>query len=173
MQVEEVLCLVCGQRRGSCQWLPSWSSSTPLLENGQTPSTLRAYMAAISSRHTPIGNANVGSQWLISSFLRGANRLRPPVTPRIPAWDLSLVRDALSSPPFEPLAQAELRWLSMKTAFHMATSAKRLGELHALSPALPAMGSGWVRSDSLAKSCIPAKGAATWTPLPADLSGSV
>ena len=42
--------------------------------------------------------------------------------------------DALCLPPFEPLAQAELKWVSIKTAFLLAiASAKRVGELHALS----------------------------------------
>jgi len=70
----------------------------------------------------------------VSLFLRGALRLRPPTATRAPTWDLPLVLEALSSPPFEPLGQGGLKWLSMKTAFLLAiTSAKRVGELHALS----------------------------------------
>ncbi len=50
------------------------------------------------------------------------------------AWNLHLVLDALCLPPFKPLAQAELKWVSAKTAFLLAiTSAKHVGELHALS----------------------------------------
>ena len=42
--------------------------------------------------------------------------------------------DALCLPPFEPLAQVELKWVSTKTAFLLAiASAKHIGELHALS----------------------------------------
>lgn len=105
-----------------------------LLDDGRAPSTLRVYVAAISGRHDLIDNATVGCQRLVSLFLRGALRLRPPVSPRVPAWDLSLVLKALASSPFEPLAQADLKWLSLKTAFLLAiTSAKRVGELHALS----------------------------------------
>lgn len=65
-----------------------------LLEDGQTPSTLRVHMAAISSHRW-------GHRWgptVDILFPQGANRLRPPVTPRIPAWDLFLVLDALTSP---------------------------------------------------------------------------
>ena len=105
-----------------------------LLDDGRAPSTLKVYVAAISSQHGLINNATVGCQRLVSLFLRGASRLRPSVSPRVPAWDLSLVLKALSSAPFEPLAQADLKWLSLKTAFLLAiTSAKRVGELHALS----------------------------------------
>ena len=105
-----------------------------LLDGGRSPSTLRVYVAAISCQHTHFEGVTLGSHKLVSLFLKGAARLRPPRTPRAPAWDLPLVLDALSLPPFEPLAQAGLRWLSIKTAFLLAiTTAKRVGELHALS----------------------------------------
>lgn len=85
-----------------------------------------------------MGNVTVGIQQLICSFLRGANRLRPPVSPRIPTGYLSLVLDAFSC--FEPLAQAVLKCLSMMTAFLIAvTSVKRVGELHALSISEPCL----------------------------------
>ena len=80
-----------------------------------------------------IGNTTVGSQQLLSFFLMGVNRLQPIVNPRVLAWDLSQVLDVLSSPTFEPLAQAELKWLSIRTAFLMAVKlAKQVGEIHAL-----------------------------------------
>ena len=50
------------------------------------------------------------------------------------AWCSDRAEDPLSLPPFEPLAQAELKWVSTKTSFLLAiTSAKRFGELQALS----------------------------------------
>ena len=70
----------------------------------------------------------------MSLFLRGALRQRPPSTPRAPAWDLPLVLDALSSPPFEPLAQVGLWWLPTKAAFLLAmASGRQVGELHVIS----------------------------------------
>ena len=105
-----------------------------LLDSGRSHSTLRVYVAAISSLHDRVDSATVGCHRLVSLFLRGALRLRPPTAMRSPAWDLPLVLEALSSPPFEPLGQGGLKWLSMKAAFLLAiTSAKRVGELHALS----------------------------------------
>ena len=104
-----------------------------LLDDGRCPATVRVYVAAISSQHARVDNNTVGSHRLVSLFLRRALRLRPPNVPRAPTWDLPLVLDALCSPPFEPLSQAELRWLSVKTAFLLAiTSAKRVSELQAL-----------------------------------------
>ncbi|KAK0149825.1 hypothetical protein N1851_009418 [Merluccius polli] len=88
----------------------------------------------ISSRHARVDGNTVGCHRLVSLFLKGALRLRPPQAQRAPVWDLPLVLDALCLPPFEPLAQAELKWVSAKTAFLLAiTSARRVGELHALS----------------------------------------
>ena len=104
------------------------------LESGRSHSTLKVYVAAISSLHDGVDGAMVGRHRLVSLFLRGALRLCPPTAMRAPAWDLPLVLEALSSPPFEPLGQVRLKWLSMKAAFlHAITSAKRVGELHALS----------------------------------------
>lgn len=105
-----------------------------LLDEGRSPSTLKVYVAAISCQHIRIDNGTVGSHSLVSLFLKGAQRLHPPRASRAPAWDLPLVLDALRRPPFEPLAQAELKWVSWKTAFLLAiSSAKRVSELHALS----------------------------------------
>ncbi|KAK0139592.1 hypothetical protein N1851_023527 [Merluccius polli] len=107
-----------------------------LLDSGRSHSTLRVYVAAISSRHEGVDGATVGCRRLVSLFLRGALRLRPPRTLRAPAWDLPLVLEAMSLPPFEPLTQVGLKWLSMKVAFLLAiTSAKRVGELQAPSVA--------------------------------------
>ena len=99
-----------------------------LLDSGRSHSNLRVYVAAISSQHERVDGATVGCHRLVSLFLRGALRLRPPRTLRAPAWDLPLVLKAMSSPLFEPLTQVGLKWLSMKVAFLLAiTSAKRVG----------------------------------------------
>lgn len=72
---------------------------------------------------------------LITRFLKGAGRhigrrLQPP----LPPWDLELVLRAMEKAPFEALETADLKWLSFKTALLLAlASAKRVGELHALS----------------------------------------
>ena len=67
-------------------------------------------------------------------FLKGAQRLRPRRLPSVPAWQLNVVLQALTRSPFEPLADVDIKWLSLKVAFLLAvTSAKRIGGLHALS----------------------------------------
>ncbi|XP_077367689.1 uncharacterized protein LOC144011105 [Festucalex cinctus] len=105
-----------------------------LLDKGRSQSTLKVYVAAISARHVGADGGSVGRHELVSLFLRGALRLCPRPAPRVPAWDLQLVLDGLCRPPFEPLAGADLLWVSRKTALLLAVaSAKRVSDLHALS----------------------------------------
>lgn len=73
-------------------------------------------------------------RWAVVAWSPSFRRLRPPRRLVVPVWDLALVLQALRSAPFEPLAGAGLRDLSLKTAFLLAmASAKRVGELQALS----------------------------------------
>ena len=58
----------------------------------------------------------------------------PTTNLRPPAWDVALVLNSLTAAPYEPLKDAEERLLAHKTLFLLAfASAKRVGELHALS----------------------------------------
>ncbi len=93
-------------------------------------------MAAISAYHASLGGQSVGRHHLVTRFLRGALRLRPPVRSRIPPWDLAVVLDALCRPPFEPIEEITDCHLTLKTVFLLAISSlKRVGDLQALSVA--------------------------------------
>ena len=71
---------------------------------------------------------------MVSQFLKGANRLRPGRCLRAPSWDLPLVLRSLTTAPYEPLGQTDLKFLTQKTVFLLALcSTKRVSELHALS----------------------------------------
>ncbi|KAI2643104.1 hypothetical protein H4Q32_027660 [Labeo rohita] len=106
------------------------------LSAGLSHSTLKVYVAAIAAYHAPLGGLSVGRNPLVTRFLRGALRLRPPVRPRVPSWDLSVVLEALCLPPFEPLEEISDCHLSFKTSFLLALSSlKRVGDLQALSVA--------------------------------------
>ena len=53
---------------------------------------------------------------------------------RPPAWDVALVLQSLTNQPYEPIRETEERFLAHKMLFLIAlASAKRVGELHALS----------------------------------------
>ncbi|KAL0173812.1 hypothetical protein M9458_029780, partial [Cirrhinus mrigala] len=106
------------------------------LSAGLTHSTLKVYVAAIAAYHAPLGGLSVGKNPLVTRFLRGALRLRPPVRPLVPSWDLSVVLEALCLPPFEPIEEISDRHLSIKTVLLLALSSlKRVGDLQALSVA--------------------------------------
>ena len=50
----------------------------------------------------------------------------------LPQWDLGIVPEALSKPPYEPLREASLKHLTLKTVFLLAlASAGRCSELQA------------------------------------------
>ncbi len=51
------------------------------------------------------------------TIMKGVRRLRPNHALRPPNWDLPLVLDSLTKPPYEPMADADFKALSLKTAF--------------------------------------------------------
>ena len=54
---------------------------------------------------------------------------RPRVTPVLPQWDLGIVLEAPSKPPYEPLREASFKHLTLKTVFllAMASAGRRRG----------------------------------------------
>ncbi|XP_056330158.1 uncharacterized protein LOC130242162 [Danio aesculapii] len=105
-----------------------------LLDNGRAFSTIKVYLAAISACHVGFEGVSVGRHPLICRFMKGVKRVRPAVKRLVPSWDLSLVLDALTRAPFEPLEDIPIKLISLKTALLLAlVSAKRVSELHALS----------------------------------------
>lgn len=99
------------------------------LDKGLRPATLRVHIAALSSfLHKRLAL----DPWVIR-FIRGAERVHPSVRIRVPPWNLSLVLEALTKPPFEPIEDIPIKFLSLKTAFLVAiTTARRIGEISAL-----------------------------------------
>ncbi|XP_067302267.1 uncharacterized protein [Pseudorasbora parva] len=105
-----------------------------LMDKGRSFSTVKVYLAAISACHVGFEGSTVGQHSLIRRFMKGARRSLPVIRRTIPEWDLSMVLEALSQFPFEPLGNIPLKLLSFKTALLLAlASAKRVSELHALS----------------------------------------
>ncbi len=93
-------------------------------------------MAAVSAYDTSLGGQSVGRNPLVSRFLHGVLRLRPPLRSHVPTWDLTVVLEALCRPPFEPIEEISDRHLTLKTVFLLEISSlKRVGDLQALSVA--------------------------------------
>ena len=104
------------------------------LDLGNAFSTIKVYLAAISACHLGFDGKTVGKQPLVCQFIKGALRDHPVSRSLFPTWDLVLVLDSLSRPPFEPLETVELRFLTFKTVLLVAlTTAKRVSDIHALS----------------------------------------
>ena len=102
-------------------------------DKGLSVSAVKGYCSALNSVLALKGQDLAASReitTLLRSFARSVN----PVELRPPAWDVSLVLQSLTGAPYEPLRTCEVRFLAQKTLFLLAlASAKRIGELHALS----------------------------------------
>ena len=97
-------------------------------------SSVKVNLAAISAYHVGMNNRPVSEHLLIRQFMRGVTRARPMARSLVPSWDLTLVLDALSRDPFEPLDTVSLKILTLKTVLLIAlTTAKRSSDIHALS----------------------------------------
>ena len=102
-------------------------------DKGLSVSAVKDYSSALNSVLTLKGRDLASSQeitMLLQSFSRSVN----PVELRPPTWDVSLVLQSLTRAPYEPLRTCDERFLAQKMLFLLAlASAKRIGELHALS----------------------------------------
>ena len=102
-------------------------------DKGLSVSAVKGYCSALNSVLALKGRDLAASRE-ITTLLRSFERSVNPVELRPPAWDVSLVLQSLTGAPYEPLWTCEERFLAQKTLFLLAlASAKRIGELHALS----------------------------------------
>ena len=98
-----------------------------------SPQTVKGYRTCLGSVLNRTGKANVVLHKTISDMIASMELQRPRVTPVLPQWDLGIVLEALSKPPYEPLREASFKHLTLKTVFLLAiASAGRRSELHAL-----------------------------------------
>ena len=102
-------------------------------DNGLSVSAVKGYCSALNSVLALMGR-DLASSREITTVLRSFSRSVNPVELRPLAWDVSLVLQSLTGAPYEPLRTCEEHFLAQKTLFLLAlASAKRIGELHALS----------------------------------------
>ncbi|XP_071484026.1 uncharacterized protein [Diadema antillarum] len=106
-----------------------------LFDKGLTISTIRGYRSAIAAVHTGFEDGStISTAPSLSGLLRTFFLERPPSRRLLPSWSLPRVLEALARSPFEPLAEASLRDLTIKTVFLLAiASGQRRSALHALS----------------------------------------
>ena len=101
--------------------------------HGLSPQTIKGYRTCIGSVLGRTGRTRVVLNRTISDMIASMELQRPRTTPVLPRWDLGVVLEALSKPPYEPLREASFKHLTLKTVFLLAmASAGRRSELHAL-----------------------------------------
>ena len=81
-----------------------------------------------------LGNTkqNISTNTEIDRLIASFHRDKPKTSRCIPKWNLSLVFQRLTQPPFEPQEEAGLKFLTWKTVFLLAlASGRRRSEIHA------------------------------------------
>ena len=102
-------------------------------DKGLSVSAVKGYSSALNSV-LALKGPDLASSQEIMMHLCSFSRSVDPVELRPPAWDVALVLQSLTGAPYEPLRTCDERFLAQKTLFLLAlASAKRIGELHALS----------------------------------------
>lgn len=109
-----------------------------LLDKGLAFHTIKSRVSSIAANHYHF-SMKLGLPEtlikvpLVKNFLKGVLLRNPPKRDLVPAWDLPLVLDVLSKPPFEPMEDISMRLLTIKTALLVAVaSAGRTCEIKAL-----------------------------------------
>ncbi|XP_045161875.2 uncharacterized protein LOC123526694 [Mercenaria mercenaria] len=106
---------------------------TFLFDKGLKYKTITGYRSILSSLLAPIEKFPVGQHPFIIRLLRGIFNQRPPLRKLVPEWDLPLVLGCLKKPPFEPMKEAFLKYVTWKTCFLIAvTCFRRCSDIQAL-----------------------------------------
>ena len=101
--------------------------------HGVSLQTIKGYRSCLASVLSRTGRAAEVQAKTISDMIMSMELQRPRLTPFLPQWDLDSVLEALSKPPFEPLREAFLKHLTLKTVILLAmASGRRPSKLQAL-----------------------------------------
>ncbi len=71
------------------------------------------------------GKGDIGTNHVLSELIKSFQLKRPVSRSLTPRWNLAWVLLTLGKPPFEPLAQASMMNLTVKTAFLVEKKKKR------------------------------------------------
>ena len=102
------------------------------VEKGLAVKTIMGYKAAISKTLMFTSKVDLNDQYL-RALLSNFHNNRPANCTEYPKWNLSLVLNALTSEPYEPMKEASMLAWTKKTAFLLLlASGARRSEIHAL-----------------------------------------
>lgn len=97
---------------------------------GLSYSTLCGYRSAISAYHDYVDGRKAGEHPKLVKLLKGVFNCRTPKKLPPPEWSLDKVLRSLRRLPYEPLKEASLKWLTLKTVFLVGIcSASRSSDL--------------------------------------------
>ena len=96
--------------------------------HGLSPQTVKGYRSCLASVLSRTGKGTAVQAKPISDMIMSMELQRPRLI--LPQWDLGIVLEALSKPPYEHLREASLKHLTLITVFLLAmASAGRRSEL--------------------------------------------
>ena len=106
---------------------------TFLYTSGLQYRTIAGYRSMFSSVLESVENKPVGQHPYIVRLLKGIFNSRPPKARLLPEWDLPRVLKMLEKAPFEPMREATLKHITLKTVFLIAiTTFRRCSDLQSL-----------------------------------------
>ena len=101
-------------------------------DKGSSVSAIKGYRAALSV--FALKGMDLADSSPISMLIRSFSKSVRPEELHPSAWDVTLLLQSLTRASYKPLQTVDERFLAEKTLFLLAfASAKRVGELHALS----------------------------------------
>ena len=97
---------------------------------GLSPQSIKGYRSPLASILSRTAMAAAVQAKMMSNMITSMELQRPRMTPVIPQWNLDIIQEALSKPPYVQLRVASLKHLTLKTVFLLAVaSARRCSEL--------------------------------------------
>ena len=104
-----------------------------LFKQGLAPQTIKGYKTSLSSVFKKIGRGHIINDQALSSMMQSFTIQKPRPSRTMPNWELGLVLERLKQKPYEPMREASLKYLTLKTVFLLAlASGNRRSELQAL-----------------------------------------
>ena len=105
-----------------------------LKEAGMSLNTIKSHKTGICTTIEAVTGINHSENIVISRLIQALTHEIPRVIHSVPDWNLVVVLRSFMKPPFEPLVDTPLKYLTMKTIFLVAwASAARVSELHAFT----------------------------------------
>ena len=99
-----------------------------------SPGTIEGYRTALADFLRFHSTEDFNNNIILNNLIRSFKSEGPRPKTIFPKWDLALIMNFLTQSPFEPLAEADLKFLTWKTVFLVTLAmAARCSEVHALT----------------------------------------